>query len=224
MSVQGSYTHEFVAWTYRLLGFLVGQPVPIEEQNCTTLPFNWFMGFNGTGQCHYTTQNFSQAYSPAFLLKGFYFCCLPGGVKMIPPHLVSSHQITTGRRVIIPHGRSPLGVNWTLGFSWNRPRPKRLKHWQSDSLWWYCRSCWCSWSTASRTFSLAIVYHRKTRKCLILTLAWFVYRVVEEEAKAREFNVFLFWKNWIVRFVVAASEFWKIFSLWHNDFTQNFIN
>ncbi|XP_037030857.1 nicastrin isoform X1 [Bradysia coprophila] len=71
VSVQGSYTHESVAWTYRLLGFLIGQSVPIDEQNCTTLPLNWFAGFNGTGQCHYTTQNFSQAYSPAFLEKDY---------------------------------------------------------------------------------------------------------------------------------------------------------
>ncbi|KAJ6637135.1 Nicastrin [Pseudolycoriella hygida] len=71
VSVQGLYTHETARWTFRIFGFLIGQTVPIEEQNCTVLPMFWFPGFNGTGSCHYTTQNFSQAYSPAFVEENY---------------------------------------------------------------------------------------------------------------------------------------------------------
>lgn len=73
VSVQGSYTHESVGWTYRILGFLVGQPINVAEQNCTQLPLYWYPGYNGTGQCHYTTQNLSQAYSPAFIEDSKHF-------------------------------------------------------------------------------------------------------------------------------------------------------
>lgn len=64
-----------VLWTYRILGYLVGQPNDHTKENCSHLPFAWYMGYNGTGECRYTTQNFSTAQSPAFLIDGSYFDC-----------------------------------------------------------------------------------------------------------------------------------------------------
>lgn len=66
ISVTGSYTHQSVGWTYRILGLLVGQTLPNSKEDCNYLPYYWYGGFNGTGECHYTTQNFSSAISPAF--------------------------------------------------------------------------------------------------------------------------------------------------------------
>lgn len=52
-----------------ILGYLIGQRIEINEQNCTHLPLMWVSGVNGTGECRYTTQNLTTAYSPAFLIE-----------------------------------------------------------------------------------------------------------------------------------------------------------
>lgn len=58
------------AWTYRVLGYLVGQPRDMGKDNCTVLPLSWYNGWNGDGECRYTTQNMSTALSPAFIIDG----------------------------------------------------------------------------------------------------------------------------------------------------------
>lgn len=72
VSVQGSQSSETVGWTFRLLGFLTGRPRPeTTKNNCNTLPLSWFSGFNNTGLCLLTTQNYSSALSPAFLIDDY---------------------------------------------------------------------------------------------------------------------------------------------------------
>uniref|UniRef100_A0A8D8A1U1 Nicastrin n=2 Tax=Culex pipiens TaxID=7175 RepID=A0A8D8A1U1_CULPI len=75
ISVHSTLPSEASSWTIRLLGFLVGQPLPNDTAANTSradcqalhLPYNWFAGYSGHGECRLTTQNFSQASSPAFL-------------------------------------------------------------------------------------------------------------------------------------------------------------
>lgn len=84
--------------------------MPIEEKNCTTLPFSWFHGFNGTGQCQYTTQNFSSAYSPAFIEESNVLL----SIRMLTKNfdfISYVEQTTTGNLGNIQHGRNRLGVN-----------------------------------------------------------------------------------------------------------------
>ncbi|XP_055301912.1 nicastrin [Sitodiplosis mosellana] len=72
VSVQNSLSYETVGWTYRVLGFLTGRPDKTANKgNCTVLPLAWFAGFNGKGECLYTTQNLSNAYSPAFSIDDY---------------------------------------------------------------------------------------------------------------------------------------------------------
>lgn len=72
VSVLGSLSYETVGWTYRVLGYLTGRPQPnVNQDNCNELPLAWFAGINGTGQCFYTTQNLSNAYSPAFIIDNY---------------------------------------------------------------------------------------------------------------------------------------------------------
>lgn len=72
ISVQSTMATETYAWTYSVLGFLTGRPVPNRiANNCTQLPLAWFAGFDGKGQCYLTTQNLSSAYSPAFILDEY---------------------------------------------------------------------------------------------------------------------------------------------------------
>lgn len=72
VSVLGSLSYETVGWTYRVLGYLTGRAQPqINKENCNELPLAWFAGINGTGQCFFTTQNLSQAYSPAFIIDNY---------------------------------------------------------------------------------------------------------------------------------------------------------
>lgn len=72
VSVQGSLSSGTFGWTYRLLGYLTGRPEPhATKDNCTVMPLNWFAGFDGQGECLRTTQNFSNAYSPAFLIEDY---------------------------------------------------------------------------------------------------------------------------------------------------------
>ncbi|XP_070137056.1 nicastrin isoform X2 [Drosophila bipectinata] len=71
ISVLGG-SQESSGWTYRLLGYLLSQPQKnISQVNCTTLPLHYFAGYNNTGECRLTTQNYSHALSPAFLIDGY---------------------------------------------------------------------------------------------------------------------------------------------------------
>ncbi|XP_034489027.1 nicastrin [Drosophila innubila] len=71
ISVLGG-SQESSGWTYRLLGFLLSQPQPqVPMENCTQLPMSYFAGFNGTGECRLTTQNYTSALSPAFLMDDY---------------------------------------------------------------------------------------------------------------------------------------------------------
>lgn len=71
VSVQGSLSFETALWTYRVLGFLTGRHSSESETNCTQLPLAWYAGINGTGECLRTTQNLSNAYSPAFTIDNY---------------------------------------------------------------------------------------------------------------------------------------------------------
>lgn len=72
VSVLGSLSYETVGWTYRVLGYLTGRPEPkISKDNCNEMPLSWFAGINGTGQCFFTTQNLSNAFSPAFIIDNY---------------------------------------------------------------------------------------------------------------------------------------------------------
>uniref|UniRef100_U5EXI1 Nicastrin n=1 Tax=Corethrella appendiculata TaxID=1370023 RepID=U5EXI1_9DIPT len=72
ISVHSSYTHEATGWTYRLFGLLFSQKFDeISRENCSHLPYYWFAGYNGLGECRLTTQNFTSAFSPAFLLDDY---------------------------------------------------------------------------------------------------------------------------------------------------------
>lgn len=72
ISVQGSLTYETIGWTYRIFGFLISQRVTDKpKESCLELPFMWFSGVHGMGECHRTTQNVSDAYSPAFIIDDY---------------------------------------------------------------------------------------------------------------------------------------------------------
>lgn len=71
ISVLGSATYETIGWTFRILGLLLGNKLPVNETNCTVLPLSWYAGFNGIGECRRTTQNVSDAYSPAFTIENY---------------------------------------------------------------------------------------------------------------------------------------------------------
>lgn len=71
ISVQGSLTYETIGWTYRVLGFLVSQRVEVTQDKCITLPLMWFSGITNDGECHLSTQNVSDASSPAFLIEDY---------------------------------------------------------------------------------------------------------------------------------------------------------
>ena len=68
--MHGSITS--TVWTYRLLGFFVGQKINKTKEECTDEPLSWFIGYNANGECHITTQNISTAHSPAFLIESTY--------------------------------------------------------------------------------------------------------------------------------------------------------
>lgn len=63
-------SQESSGWTYRVLGYLLSQQKKIPKENCTILPLHFFAGYNNTGECRLTTQNYSHALSPAFLIDG----------------------------------------------------------------------------------------------------------------------------------------------------------
>lgn len=70
--VQTHSLQESTGWIYRIMGFLGSQKYSERTiDNCTVLPFIWYSGFNQSGECRLTTQNFSQAYSPAFFEDGY---------------------------------------------------------------------------------------------------------------------------------------------------------
>lgn len=72
VSVLNAISYETVGWTYRVLGFLTGRPQPdVTKDKCNELPLAWFAGINGNGQCMFTTQNLSNAYSPAFIIDNY---------------------------------------------------------------------------------------------------------------------------------------------------------
>ncbi|KAH8288623.1 hypothetical protein KR054_006753 [Drosophila jambulina] len=71
ISVLGG-SQESSGWTYRVLGYLLSQPrTNISKENCTKLPLHYFAGYNNVGECRLTTQNYSYALSPAFLIDGY---------------------------------------------------------------------------------------------------------------------------------------------------------
>ena len=64
-------TQEATIWTYRIMGYLLSQKLPhVKEENCTYLPRFWFAGYKNQGECGVTTQNYSVALSPAFIIEG----------------------------------------------------------------------------------------------------------------------------------------------------------
>lgn len=71
ISVQGSLTYETIGWTYRIFGFLSSQIINATQEQCGTLPLMWYSGVNGTGECHRSTQNVSDAQSPAFIIDDY---------------------------------------------------------------------------------------------------------------------------------------------------------
>lgn len=71
ISVLGAATYETIGWTFRILGFLLGEELSLNETNCAVLPLSWYAGFAGTGECRRTTQNISDAYSPAFIIENY---------------------------------------------------------------------------------------------------------------------------------------------------------
>lgn len=53
------------------MGYLLSQKLPnVSKENCTYLPRYWFAGYNKQGECGLTTQNYSLALSPAFIIEG----------------------------------------------------------------------------------------------------------------------------------------------------------
>ncbi|XP_058812437.1 nicastrin [Topomyia yanbarensis] len=76
ISVHATLPSEASGWIHRLLGLLVGQKVNnTTKAECQGLhlPYNWYAGYSGLGECHLTTQNFTQAMSPAFLNDSYDF-------------------------------------------------------------------------------------------------------------------------------------------------------
>lgn len=76
ISVHSTLPSEASGWTHRLLGLLIGQKVDSNSKaDCQALhlPYNWYAGYSGLGECRLTTQNFSQAMSPAFLNDSYDF-------------------------------------------------------------------------------------------------------------------------------------------------------
>ncbi|XP_058451591.1 nicastrin [Malaya genurostris] len=76
ISVHSTLPSEASGWIHRLLGLLVGQKVEKStkaECQAMHLPYNWYAGYSGLGECHLTTQNFTQAMSPAFLDNNYDF-------------------------------------------------------------------------------------------------------------------------------------------------------
>ncbi|XP_017848718.1 nicastrin isoform X2 [Drosophila busckii] len=71
ISVLGG-SQESSGWTYRLLGYLLSLPQKtIAIENCTQLPLYYFAGVNGSGECRLTTQNYTTALSPAFIIEDY---------------------------------------------------------------------------------------------------------------------------------------------------------
>ncbi|CAD6993198.1 nicastrin isoform X2 [Ceratitis capitata] len=58
-------------WTYRLMGFLLSDEVDTPEEKCAPLPLQWIAGPKGVGECRHTTNNYTYALSPAFLIDNY---------------------------------------------------------------------------------------------------------------------------------------------------------
>lgn len=72
ISVQNSLALEGTTSTLKVLAYLIGHKQnDYQKSNCSRLPYYWVAGFNGTGECYLTTQNTSQALSPAFIEENY---------------------------------------------------------------------------------------------------------------------------------------------------------
>lgn len=67
--------NEATIWTYHVTGFVLGKKTEMTKEECDYLPYRWYNGINGSGECKLTTHNVTTAISPAFLMegKGFVF-------------------------------------------------------------------------------------------------------------------------------------------------------
>ena len=53
------------------MAYLLSQKLPhVKEEDCIHLPRYWFAGYKNQGECGVTTQNYSLALSPAFIIEG----------------------------------------------------------------------------------------------------------------------------------------------------------
>ncbi|XP_037945644.1 nicastrin [Teleopsis dalmanni] len=67
----GGGSQESSGWTNRVLGYLLSHQTNIAKANCSNLPLHWFAGYRSKGECRVTTQNYSYALSPAFLIDNY---------------------------------------------------------------------------------------------------------------------------------------------------------
>ncbi|XP_050340270.1 nicastrin isoform X1 [Bactrocera neohumeralis] len=71
ISVAGS-PQDSSGWTNRVLGLLLSTEVAdTVEEKCGPLPLQWIAGQKGAGECRLTTQNYTHALSPAFLIDDY---------------------------------------------------------------------------------------------------------------------------------------------------------
>ena len=115
ISVYSSHVQEATYFTYKLLGFLVGQKYEkYEKANCTQNPFYWFAGYSGQGECRLTTQNYTLAFSPAFLDDNYDWASgrystwtestwreLSARIFLKPSHLHETMTLTIGFAVML---------------------------------------------------------------------------------------------------------------------------
>ena len=94
------------------MAYLLSQKLPhVKEEDCIHLPRYWFAGYKNQGECGVTTQNYSLALSPAFIIEGnrlvFASTCY---ILFYLLFVLSPLQITIGHLVNIPHGPNLPGV------------------------------------------------------------------------------------------------------------------
>uniref|UniRef100_A0A336KLF8 Nicastrin n=1 Tax=Culicoides sonorensis TaxID=179676 RepID=A0A336KLF8_CULSO len=63
--------NEAFLWTREITGFVLGKKVEKSEDECKYLPYRWYSGVNGSGECKLTTHNYTEAISPAFLIPEY---------------------------------------------------------------------------------------------------------------------------------------------------------
>lgn len=73
ISIDRSHSIQSIIWTYDLMGLLIGeqQQALADKETCKPLPYRWYPGYEGTGVCIRTTQNYSAALSPAFRVPDY---------------------------------------------------------------------------------------------------------------------------------------------------------